>query len=247
MMRRALATGFQAAYVLADSWFFSSRLASFALSKGIVLISRPKFNRWKYGLGGKYYTIGELVNKVRRGKKKWNKQLRLHHISAVVNFQGLKLKIFFYKEKKRGTKWQAIITTDLKLGAIQAYKVYQNRWTIEVSYKELKQHLGFGACQSRDFDAQISDLTMSLMAYNYLSQIKALNEYQSIGALFKEVSHRWLSPNLMQRFWSQLYLAIQNMAVLIQKDFNELLGIVMSNCNFFQEWHRINMNLGAET
>lgn len=48
--------------------------------------------------------------------------------------------------------------------ADKGYKIYQNIWSIEVSYKELKQLLSFGKYQSRDFDGQISDLTFCLMA-----------------------------------------------------------------------------------
>jgi hypothetical protein len=248
MMRRAIAMGFQASYILADSWFFCSKLVKFASRKNLGLITRPKFNHWTYEYNGRLYTLGALVNKLRyREKKKWNKQLRFHHISVPVIFQGTSISIFFYKEKKRGTPWQAIACTDRKLGAIQAYKIYQNRWSIEVSYKELKQFLGFGKCQSRDFDGQISDLTCCLMAYNHLSKIKALTEYQSIGSIFDEISKSWISPNLMQRFWKQLYLIIQQIAILVDKNFNELLNIAMDKSDFLKDWNEIHLNLGAET
>ena len=91
-----------------------------------------------------------------------------------VMFGNNDLSLFFYKERKRNSQWQAIISTDKRIGAIQTYKIYQNRWAKEVSFKELKQHLGYGKCQSRDFEAQISDATHTLMAYNYLSHLKAL-------------------------------------------------------------------------
>ena len=91
-----------------------------------------------------------------------------------VEFKGLKLYVIYFKEGKRANKWQAIITTDKSLSAQRAFHIYQNRWTIETSYKELKQHLLYGKCMSRDFDAQISDATQSLICYNLLSHIKAL-------------------------------------------------------------------------
>lgn len=248
MLRRAIAVGFQASYILADSWFFCAKLVKFAVKKNVHLITRPKFNNWKYEYHGRSSTLGALVNKLRyKEKKKWNKQLRLHHISVPVLFQDIPITLFFYKEKKRGTPWQAIISTDRKLGAIQAYKIYQNRWPIEVSYKELKQLLGFGKCQSRDFDGQISDLTCCLMAYNHLSMIKARTKYQSIGLIFDQISKNWISPNLMQRFWNHLYLIIQKIASLVDKNFNELLNIAMSKNDFFRDWNKIQLNLGTET
>lgn len=248
MMRRAIAKGFKASYILADSWFFSTTLAKFAVAKQIHLIARPKFNNWKYEYSGQSYSLGRLAKKMRYHKsKKWNKRMRMHHVSGIVSFKGIPMKIFFFKEKKRGTPWRAIISTDRKIGAIQAYKIYQNRWGIEVSYKELKQLLSYGKCQSTDFDAQISDLSFSLMAYNYLSQMKAINEYQSIGFLFHEVSKNWLSPNLMERFWRHLYTAVQRLADLIDKNVDELLDSIVHNSSFFKEWRRISIALGTET
>jgi len=248
MMRRAIAKGFKASYILADSWFFSAALARFAVSKKISLITRPKFNNWKYEYNEKPYSIGQLVKKLRYNKsKKWNKQLRMHYMIVNVIFKGMEMRLFLYKAEKRGTPWQAIITTDKQIGAIQAYKIYQNRWSIEVSFKELKQLMKFGKCQSTNFDAQISDLTFSLMAYNHLSQIKAVNEYQSIGFLFHEISQHRISPNLMQRFWSQLYAAMQKLAKLIDKNVDELLESIVQNSSFFKEWRQISIALGAET
>ena len=248
MLRRAIAIGFQASYILADSWFFCSKLVKFTEGKDLDLITRPKFNNWKYDYNGQPFTLGALINKLRyKKKRKWNKKLRMHHITVPVMFQGTPITLFFYKEKKRGTPWQAIVSTNRKLGAIQAYRIYQNRWPIEVSYKELKQLLGFGKCQSRDFDGQISDLTCCLMAYNHLSSIKALTKYQSIGLLFHKVSKNWISPNLMQRFWNHLFQIIQQIAALVDKNFNDLLNIAMNKSSFFTDWKNIQINLGAET
>jgi Transposase DDE domain len=248
MMRRAIAKGFKASYILADSWFFSVALARFALRKKISLITRPKFNNWKYEYDGRFCTIGQLSKKMRYHKsRKWNNKLRLYHVSVEVMFKGIPMKLFFFKEKKRGTPWRAIISTDKKLGAIQAYKIYQNRWSIEVSFKELKQLMRYGKCQSTNFDAQISDLTFCLMAYNHLSQIKAINEYQSIGLLFREISQNQISPNLMQRFWTQLYTAMQQLANLIDKNVDALLENIVENSAFFKELRQISINLGTET
>lgn len=175
MMKRAIKEGFVASYILADSWFFSSELVQFAISNGLHLISHPKWYNWKYIYEGKSYTLGELVKKLQRQKKyKNSRQLQMKTVTVFVVFKGQSMKLFFYKDNKRGSKWNALITTDKALGAVQAFKVYQNRWSIEVSYKEINQHLGNGKCQSRDFDAQISDAPLTLMAYNQLSHQKAI-------------------------------------------------------------------------
>jgi Putative esterase len=86
-----------------------------------------------------------------------------------------------------------------------------------------------------------------LLSKNYLSQIKAINEYQSIGFLFHEISRHRISPNLMQRFWTQLYAAMQKLAKLIDKHVDELLESILQNSSFFKEWRQISIALGAET
>ena len=252
MLRRAIKKGFQASYILADSWFFNRTMVSFALNNQVHLISRPKFNNWKYVYEDRNYILGKLINKLRYSKKrKWNRAFNMHHLTVPVLFQGLPVVIFFYKEKKRNTKWQALITTDKQIGSIQAFKIYQNRWSIEVSYKELKQHLQFGKCQSLDFDAHISDVTQSLMAYNYLSHIKAVKEYETIGHLFREVSSQWLKPTIMERFWQYLFDIIKQIAELINQSVEYLLDQVKINHEFINSMHRIfqdyDPDLGTES
>lgn len=248
MIKRAIKEGFVASYILADSWFFSSELVQFAVSNGLHLISRPKWNNWKYIYEGKSYTLGELIKKLQRQKKyKNSRQLHMKTVTVFVLFQGQPMKLFFYKDNKRGSKWNALITTDKALGAVQAFKVYQNRWSIEVSYKEIKQHLGYGKCQSRDFDAQISDAALALMAYNQLSHQKAINDYQSIGFLFAEISQDWLKPNFIERFWDRLYQLLVEIAQIVEKDINELLETVMRSDNAIAKLSKISLILTAET
>lgn len=248
MMKRAIKKGFSASYLLADSWFFSARLVGFVQGNHIHLLSRPKWNQWKYTYEDKQIILGNLIKKLQRQKKyKSSRKLHMYTAAASVMFQGHPMKIFFYKDKKRGSKWNALITTDKGLGAVQAFKVYQNRWAIEVSYKEVKQHLGYGKCQSRDFDGQISDATASLMAYNQLSHHKAINEYETIGYLFQEISQDWLNPNLIERFWDYLYDLLTELAQAFNKDIQELIDIVMQSDGFFSKLPKILGKLTAET
>ena len=157
------------------------------------------------------------------------------------------LQVIYFKKKKRGSKWQAIITTDKNLSAQKAYKVYQTRWAIESSYKELKQLLSFGKCMSRDFDAQICDATQTLLCYNVLSHTKAINDYQSIGMLFKEASSQWLKPTLMKRFWNSIYEVIKKMAELLVKPIDELIDLVINDSQFNATIFNLNSILSTET
>ncbi len=51
----------------------------------------------------------------------------------------------------------------------------------------------------------------------------------------------------MQRFWNHLFQIIQQIAALVDKNFNDLLNIAMNKSSFFSDWKKIQINLGAET
>jgi hypothetical protein len=249
MLRRAISKGFQASYVLCDSWFFSTKLLEYCQANNLQLVSRPKFNNWKYTYEGQKYSIGELVKKLQHKKaiKKWNKELKSHYMKIPVMFGNNNLSLFFYKERRRNSQWQAIISTDKRIGAIQVYKIYQNRWAIEVSFKELKQHLGYGKCQSRDFDAHISDATHALMAYNYLSHLKALENYTTIGGIFNEISKQWVKPSIMDRFWKHIYTIMSEIAELFELSLNDLIEKLNTDMNILTKCSSIFDKLTTET
>lgn len=69
---------------------------------------------------------------------------------------------------KRGRKgnWNGLLTTDLSLSFLEAYRIYARRWATEVAYKDCKTLLNFGKCQSVHFAAQIASFTLTMMQYN---------------------------------------------------------------------------------
>ena len=111
-----------------------------------------------------------------------------------------------------------------------------------MAYKELKQHLQLGKCQSLDFDAHVADITQSLMAYNYLSHLKALRDYQSIGQLFKEISRNWLRPTIMDRLWKHILTIVKQLADLVNQDWLTLMERLIENNNFLQDLSTISKN-----
>ncbi len=58
--------------------------------------------------------------------------------------------------------------------------IYQTRWTIEV-FKEAKQLLGLGRCQSNDFDANMVNTSLTLIQYMLLSLRFRYDKYESRG------------------------------------------------------------------
>lgn len=82
-----------------------------------------------------------------------------------------------------------------------AYKIYSTRWSVEVFFKESKQHLGLGKCQAQDFDAQIAATTLCMLQYNLLSVVKRFNYYETLGELFRAAQKDSLEITISEQIW----------------------------------------------
>ncbi|GAB1415422.1 hypothetical protein MASR2M117_08280 [Paludibacter sp.] len=95
----------------------------------------------------------------------------------------------------------------------QAYKIYSTRWSVEVFFKESKQHLGLGKCQAQDFDAQIAATTLCMLQYNLLSVVKRFNDYKTLGELFRAAQKDSLEITISEQIW----LIITDIAAKLSK------------------------------
>lgn len=94
-----------------------------------------------------------------------------------------------------------MMTSNTELTFEQAYKIYSTRWSIEVFFKESKQHLGLGKCQAQDFDAQIAATTLCMLQYNLLSTVKRFNDYETLGGLFRATQKDALKLTISEQIW----------------------------------------------
>ncbi len=90
-----------------------------------------------------------------------------------------------------------LVTTDTKMSFTRIIEVYQVRWTIEVFFKESKQLLYLGKSQSRDFDGQLVDITLSLVRYIFLSYYERIHYGMTIGGIFRKLSQMSVEENLL--------------------------------------------------
>ena len=142
---------------------------------------------------------------------------------AVVDMKGIPVKLFFFKQAQRGN-WNVLLSTDTTLSATKAYEIYTIRWSIEVYFKEAKTYFGLGKSQSRDFDAQIADISISMIQYNLFSLAKRFTSYETLGALFKETRETMIELTICKRLWG----LIQELLALLADIFELDLEVVMS-------------------
>jgi hypothetical protein len=88
------------------------------------------------------------IEYLRRNKRlKKSKTSGYYYVEIDMKMQGISVKLFFSKASKRG-KWHGILTTDSELNFDQVFKIYSQRWMVEVFFKEAKQNLNLGKCES---------------------------------------------------------------------------------------------------
>jgi len=102
-------------------------------------------------------------------------------------------------------KWKVFITNDLELTFNKLIETYQIRWTIEIFFKDGKQHLQLGKCQCNNFDSQIGATTLAMMQYMMMLLYKQMHYGNSLGSIFDLLSSQAEEENitryLMEIFW----------------------------------------------
>ena len=205
MLRRAVKHGQFADYVLTDSWFCNLDFIENVrqIKNGMLhIISMCRMDKRNYEIEGNMMNAATIL-KNKKAHKKRSRTNKVYYIEVSATYKDIPVKLFFTRLTKR-TKWRLIVTTDTFLSFNDTYKIYQTRWTIEVFFKESKQYLGLGKCQSVDFDAQIAATTISFIQYIMLSLHKRYNVYESIGGLFKQCKINTQEAILTERIWAEV-------------------------------------------
>lgn len=189
MIANAIVQGIRFDYILCDSWFTCLELIRFVKTRRIKchLLGMVKNGTAKYTFNGKELTTKEIARQLaKKGLLKHSKLLGYYYSSAIVMYKGFEIKLFFTKTSKR-ENYNVLLSTNLELNFQQAYRIYANRWSIEVFFREGKQYLQMGKCESQDFDAQIAATTLCMLQYNLLAVVRRFSAYQTNGELFRDI------------------------------------------------------------
>ena len=230
MIRLAIAKGIRFDYLLVDSWFTCFELVKFIVSRRIKchFIGMIKMGKTRYNAFGKSLTSKEIVDLLRRkGMTKRSKLLGYYYAETIVDFKGIQVKLFFCKSSKKGN-WNGMMTTNTELTFEQAYKIYSTRWSVEVFFKESKQHLGLGKCQAQDFDAQIAATTLCMLQYNLLSVVKRFNDYETLGELFRASQKDALKLTISEQIWLIIIEVIAELSEIFNIDTEMLMEKLFS-------------------
>ena len=224
-----------------------SRMWDHALNRAILgykqvvhLIGMYKIPKTKFSYLGQMLTHSQIRNAL--GKAKRCRKLRFQYKQAEVDYNGLPIKMFFSRQGNNG-KWKVFITTDTSLSFIKMIEIYQIRWSVEVFFRETKQLLGLGKCQSNDFDAQVADTTVTMVQYILLTLKYRFENYETMEALFAQVKEGILQYLLDERLWGLFVELVPIIEVLFDGvDEMEILERVLNDEKAYQMISRLLKN-----
>ncbi len=205
MLKRAIKHGFHAKYVLIDSWFSSKAFIQTARSlagETMHVICGVRKDKRYYHYNEKALNAKQLLTKLKQERKeKRCRKRNTRYYEVVVNYEGVgEVKLYFCRFPYQ-KDWRLFLSTDTSLAFLGMMEIYCVRWTIEVFFKENKQYLKLGTCQSRDFDAQIAHVTTCYILYIFLSYFRRVNAYESLDGLFEVIKDELLEKNVAERLW----------------------------------------------
>ena len=94
--------------------------------------------------------------------------------------------------------WKLHLSTATSFSFLAMLEIYSVRWTNEVFFREVKQYLKFGKCQSQDFN-QISHVTTTSILCVFLAYFRRVNDYETLGGLFEHVKDEMIEKNFSRK------------------------------------------------
>lgn len=212
MLRRALAAGAKARYLLMDSWFGLPVIISALCPLLPVICMVKRTPKVLYGFGGKRLTVDGIYRalKKRRGRAKVL-------ASAVITLNdGQNARLVFVRDRRK-KDWLTLLSTDLSLPVADVVRIYGKRWDIEVFFRTAKQFLGLEkGCQARDFDSLVAHATIVLMRSMILTVEQRRNDDpRTLGLLFHACCEELRDLSYLESLMRILELTLDSMR---QKD-----------------------------
>jgi len=219
--------------ILFDSYYLCPVVVKACRKKGFRFVSVLKNNRNLFKNGRKLKTGSYGGSLYRRRKKKTfsirksKGYVKYAYVDAGwLDVSKLGRLHVIFSRKKTDPRILGLVTDDPKLSASQMIRTYDDRWSIEVFFKDSKQLLGLGQYQNVSYEAAVTHLHLVCFAYALLTHIAIVRE----GAKGKQKSTAQLSTAGLQNevrriVWDDLteYLKHFSSGTQIVKELERLL------------------------
>lgn len=231
MLRRAVKNGFIARYLLMDKWFFGKDFikAVRSIRDGAVhIITLLGKKDTCFMVDGRRISAKLLIQKQERKGFITCRKYKSLYARIRAEYDGVPVQLFIIRYG-RSSKYEVMVTTDMKLSFMDTFERYQIRWNIEVLFYECKQHLELGRCQSTDLNAQVADCTLAFIGYSVISLHKRFSEYETFGELFRDIREGLLELTFIERLLPIIAELLWRIARLFDSTLDDLLERAMAD------------------
>ena len=197
--------------VVFDAWYMSKELVDFLSSRGLTWVSSAKSNRL-IQVDDTWISVSAFAKRLSKqvfrcintlvGEQcfKW-----LFETTVVMKNIGL-VKLVILRRRRNSKSCTFLVSNNTGLDGLQVLEYYKKRWSIEVFYRDCKQHLGMGEYQVRRLDAVVIHLHLVVLAYTLLKNVwcnpflhSILKGVQAVGSACKALK-RWVLDQLMKGY-----------------------------------------------
>ena len=231
MLRRAVKYGCIAKYLLVDKWFFGENFIKEVRSikdGAIHIITLLRNKSTGFTVDGKRISANVLIQKQERIGFKTCRQYKSLYARIKAEYKGIPVQLFIIRYG-RSSKYEVMVTTDMKMSFKDTFERYQIRWNIEVLFYECKQHLELGKCQSTDLNAQIADCSLAFIGYTVISLHKRFSDYETFGELFRDIKEGLLELTFIERLLPIIAELLGKIARLFDSTLDDLLERAMAD------------------
>jgi SRSO17 transposase len=164
----------QKVYVVADTFYACTEIIQSCRKSSYVFVSALKTNR-VVTVDGKRQNVSSYLSRV-YNKTKNKRRIKLSSGTYEVLSRtgtlksGGAVKLVCTRNLSHYTV-KVLFTTDPALPFDTIIAIYQLRWSIEVFFKEEKQHLGLKINQHQRLEANASTIMLSCIAYNLMTHV----------------------------------------------------------------------------
>jgi len=223
MLKRAMRSGIEADYVIADAWFGTKSMMRSALSLEMCAILRMKKSKMKYRAaikGRKKELLNAQELYACAVKREWKKVRGLPWKAVSLDVEldlaedddktprWQAIRLLFVRglkepgEADAGKKdWALFLTTDVHLSRSKILEIYALRWGIEVYFKEAKQHLGFLKEQTATFASHTASIHLCAIRYLMLMHNKLAGHDGRIGDVRSTIQEQLDTLSFAGRLW----------------------------------------------
>jgi len=169
--------------VLFDSYYLCPVVVKACRRRGFRFVSVLKNNRNLFKNGRKLKTgiYGKSLFRRRKKKafsiRKCKGHVKYAYVDAGwLDVSGLGPLHVIFSRKKADPRILGLVTDEPRLSASQMIRTYDDRWSIEVFFKDSKQLLGLGQYQNVSYEAAVTHLHLVCFAYALLTHVAITRE-----------------------------------------------------------------------